>query len=155
MKEFTKVRGGKSEVGSSYPKSDMGSEKAAGGSGDGEPEDMVVRTKKFALRILRLVGNLPSSTQARVIGHQLMKSGISVGANYRAARRSRSKAEFLSRLGIVEEEADETLYWIELLEDGGIVPAEKLANLKQEADELLRITVASLKTGKQNQVARK
>ena len=81
-----------------------------------------------------------------MIGRQLLRSGTSVGANYRAAGRARSEAEMVAKLGIVEEEADETLYWIELLIEAGIVPAAKLEALIGETDEILAMTVASIKT---------
>jgi len=84
-------------------------------------DDLKDRTKKFALRIIKLVSSLPNTLEARLIGRELLKSGTSVGANYREATRSRSKAEFRAKIGIVEQEADETLYWLELLEESGIV----------------------------------
>src|SRR5437773_6527867 len=94
------------------------------------------RTKQFALRILKLIGALPRNAQGRAIAAQLVRSGTSVGANYRAACRGRSRAEFISRLGTVEEEADESAYWIELIIDGGLLPQKKVQQLWQEACEL-------------------
>src|SRR5437899_4645086 len=91
------------------------------------------RTKKFALRVLKLVGALPRTTEGRAIGAQLVRSGTSVGANYRAACRGRSKAEFVSKLGTVEEEADESPYWMELVIEAGPLKAERVATLLQEA----------------------
>lgn len=89
--------------------------------------DLTARTKSFALRVIRLVDSLPQTGSAGVIGRQLLRSGTSVGANYRAACRARSKREFVAKLGIVEEECDESIYWMELLGKGGLVPEERLA----------------------------
>jgi four helix bundle protein len=110
--------------------------------------DLKKRTKAFALRVLKLVDALPKTASGRALGSQLVRSGTSVAANYRAARRAKSTAHFLSKLGDVEEEADETLFWLELLEESGIVPAKRLSELKKEADELVAITVASINTAK-------
>ena len=110
--------------------------------------DLKKRTKAFALRVLKLVDALPKTTSGRALGTQLVRSGTSVAANYRAARRAKSIAHFLSKLGDVEEEANETLFWIELLEESGIVRAKRLSALKKEADELVAITVASINTTK-------
>ena len=110
--------------------------------------DLRVRTKQFALRVLRLYRSLPCRDEARVIGKQLLRSGTSVGANYRAACRARSKAEFIAKMGIVLEEADEAVFWLELLREGGIVDPKKLHNLVNEAEELTAIFVASLRTAK-------
>ena len=98
---------------------------------------------------MRLVHSLPDSHVARKIGDQLLRAGTSVGSNYRAACRARSPAEFRSKLGIVEEEADETMYWMELLVEGEIMRAELLADLLQEADEILAMVVSSIKTSRQ------
>src|SRR5580692_5820482 len=106
------------------------------------------RTKKFALRIIRLVESLGNIKTASVIGRQLLRSGTSVGANYRAACRARSRAEFVAKLGIVLEEADETVFWLELLQESEIVSARKLGPLVQEAAELTSIFVASICTAK-------
>ncbi|MCH7751708.1 MAG: four helix bundle protein [Planctomycetes bacterium] len=113
------------------------------------PEEMKQRTRQFALRVIKLVQSLPDDRVARTLGQQLLRSGTSVGANYRAACRARSDAEFRAKLGIVEEEGDESAYWIELLIDSGIVSAYLLENILQEADELVAIVVASIKTSKQ------
>jgi len=110
--------------------------------------DFQKRTFDYALRILRLVESLPKSETNRILGKQLLRSGTSVGANSRAARRSRSRAEFVSKLGIVEEEADESLFWIELLTAAGKVPEGKIESLKKETNEILAITVASIKTAR-------
>ena len=106
------------------------------------------RSKQFALRVIRLTSKLPSNREADVIGRQLLRSGTSVGANYRAACRARSSAEFRAKLGIVEEEADESCYWIELLIESGIVREELLADLLQESNEITAMVVASIRTSK-------
>ena len=108
--------------------------------------DLKSRTKAFALRVLKLVDVLPDTRSARVLAGQLGRSGTSVGANYRAACRSRSKAEMISKLSIVEEEADESAFWLELLGDHGLMPVDKLAALLDEAGQLTAIMVASRKT---------
>ncbi len=110
--------------------------------------DLKARTKSFALRIIKVVDALPNTRSANVIGNQLLRSGTSVGANYRAACRARSTAEFVAKLGIVEEEADESGYWLELLVDSGLMPKKQLSGLRQEADELVAIMVASIKTAR-------
>lgn len=104
------------------------------------------RTKQLALRVIRLVEALPPNRAADVIGKQLLRSATSVGANYRSACRGKSRADVVAKLGIVEEEADETLYWLELLIESGLVPAEKLKSLIAETNEILSMTVASIKT---------
>ena len=114
-----------------------------------DQEQMKIRTKEFAKRVITLCRQLPNTREAQLIGNQLFRSGTSVGANYRAACRARSKAEFIAKLGIVLEEADESLYWLEILAETEIVKAELLAPLMNEADELVAILVASLKTAKQ------
>jgi four helix bundle protein len=108
------------------------------------------RTKQFSLRVIKLVESLPSSSTARVIGQQLLRSGMSVGANYRAACRGKSKADFIAKAGISLEEADECLYWMELLQEAGILPVERLKDLMKEADELVAIFTASIKTARTN-----
>lgn len=114
----------------------------------GNSQDLRVRTKQFALRILRLYRALPAREEARILGRQVLRSGTSIGANYRAACRARSRAEFIAKLGIVLEEADETVFWLELLLEGGIVKSEKLDDLLKEAQELTSIFVTSLCTAK-------
>ena len=104
------------------------------------------RTKALALRVIRLVEALPRTTTGSVIGRQLLRCATSVGANYRAACRARSTSDMIAKLKIVEEEADETLYWMELLAEAGIMPKDRLEPLMSEADELLAMTVASIKT---------
>jgi len=108
--------------------------------------EMIARTKQFALRIMKLVGALPKSIQGRAIASQLMRSGTSVAANYRAACRSRSKAEFIAKLGTVEEEADETAFWLELIIEGSLLTAAQIQPLLIEAGEIVAITAASKKT---------
>lgn len=108
--------------------------------------DLSRRTKNFALRIIRLFGALPKSTEAQIIGKQLLRSGTSVAANYRESCRARSSAEMIAKLGIVEQELDESMLWMELLAESEIVRADLLRDLLDEADQLLRITVASIKT---------
>jgi four helix bundle protein len=115
--------------------------------------DLKRRTKAFALRILKLVDTLPKTTAGRALASQIVRSGTSVAANYRAACRARSTADFIAKMGIVEEEADETLFWLELLEESGLVPAAKLTAIKREVDELVAITVASIKTARRNRAA--
>ena len=104
------------------------------------------RTKNLALRVIRLVEALPSTPSARVIGKQLLRSATSVGANYRTACRAKSTADILNKLAIVEEEADESLYWLELLAEAEIVPEVKLKSLMSEVDEIVAMIVASIKT---------
>ena len=104
------------------------------------------RTKQYGLRIIRLVEALPDTKTAPIIGRQLLRAGTSVGANYRAACRGRSVADTLSKLAIVEEEADETLYWMELLVESNLIPKRQLQPLLEEGDELVAMTVASIKT---------
>jgi four helix bundle protein len=112
--------------------------------------DLIRRTKAFALRILKLVDALPKTAAGRALASQIVRSGTSVAANYRAACRARSTADFITKMGIVEEEADETLFWLELLEESEFVTAGKLTAIKQEANELIAITVASIKTARRN-----
>ncbi|EIM62955.1 four helix bundle protein [Desulfobacter postgatei] len=114
-------------------------------------QELKDRTKQFALRIMNLVDALPKTTSAIAIGRQIIRSGTSVGANYRAACRGRSKAEFISKLGIVAEEADETCFRLELIIEGNLLPESKVQPLLKEADELTAIFVSSIKTSQQNQ----
>lgn len=109
-------------------------------------EELKTRTKKFGLRIIKLVDFLPNKKIGDVIGRQILRSATSVGANYRSACRSRSKAEFISKINIVLEEADETLYWLELIEESELIKEEKLTELKPEAKELVAIFVSTLKS---------
>jgi four helix bundle protein len=111
------------------------------------PVDLSVRTKEFALRVIRLYCSLPKSTQSQVLGKQVLRSGTSVGANFREAKRSRSKNEFIAKVGDCLKELDETAYWLELLVESGIISAAKMKGLYQECDELIAIlTTISKKT---------
>ena len=112
--------------------------------------DLKTRTKAFALRILKLVDALPKTTAGRAFASQIVRSGTSVAANYRSACHAKSTADFVAKMSIVEEEADETLFWLELLEESELVTAAKLTAIKQEANELIAITVASIKTARRN-----
>lgn len=103
------------------------------------PDAVRTRTKQFALRVMRLVRSLPNTPEGRVIGSQVLRSGTAIGANYRAAGRGRSRAEFAAKIGIVLEEADETVYWLELLVEGGVVPQKRMEALLCEAEELVKI----------------
>ena len=103
------------------------------------------RTKKFALRVIKLVEALPRKQTAQVIGKQLLRSGTSVGANYRAACRAKSTLDIIHKLSIVEEEADESLFWMELLIEGELMRKTKLASLMAEADEIIAMIVSSIK----------
>jgi len=104
------------------------------------------RTRELALRIIRLAETLPRKRTSDIIARQLIRSATSVGANYRATCRSRSTADMIAKLGIVLEEADETLYWLELLRDSGMVSSDDLSSLMAEVDEIIAMTVTSLKT---------
>jgi four helix bundle protein len=108
------------------------------------------RTKQFALRIIRLTRALPAEVESRVISYQLLRSGTSVVANYRAVCRARSRAEFLAKMAIVLEEADESAFWLELLSEAGLIPETKLSALRAEANELVAIFNASRATAKRN-----
>jgi four helix bundle protein len=106
------------------------------------------RTKDFALRIMRMCRTIPSTRETNIINNQILRSATGVAANYRAVGLARSKAEFISKLGIVLEEADETVFWLELLSDSGIIPPSKLRELMAEGNELVAIFLASRKTAK-------
>ena len=106
-------------------------------------ENLKERTKQFALRVLKLVEALPDTVQGRAVGGQLIRAGTSVGANYRAACRGRSKAEFIAKLGTVEEEADESAFWLELIIEGALLKAKLVQPLLDEANELTRIMACS------------
>jgi four helix bundle protein len=108
------------------------------------------RTKSFAIKAIRLVESLPETTAGRIIGRQLIRSGTSVGANYRAACRARSTAEFIAKMGIVEEECDETLYWMEIISETGLIEKDRLNELVGEANEILSMVVSSIKTARSN-----
>jgi len=110
--------------------------------------DLKDRTKKFALRVVTVVRSLPPGMEGRMIGNQLLRSGTSVAANYRAVCRARSRPEFLAKLAIVIEEADETACWLEFLIDAGLIPESKLRDLRSEANQLVAIFNASRTTAK-------
>ena len=110
--------------------------------------EMKSRTKAFALRVIRLVESLPTNRTSDVIGRQLLRAGTSVGANDRAVRRAKSTADFINKLTIVEEESDESAYWMELLADSGTVKPKLLAPLLKEADEITAIIVAPARTAR-------
>ncbi|HET9178551.1 MAG TPA: four helix bundle protein [Terriglobia bacterium] len=111
-------------------------------------DELKVRSKRFAIAIVRLVRELPRNEEARILGRQLLRSGTSVAANYRAVCRARSKAEFIAKLGVVVEEIDETAFWIELLAESETFPQERLRDIEREANELLAIFAASRNTAK-------
>src|SRR5438445_12281269 len=113
-----------------------------------DPETMKKRTKDYAKRVILLCRKLPQTTEGRLICGQLFRAGTSVGSNYRAACRGRSKADFISKLGIVLEEADESVYWLELIVESNIMKPQLLGPLMQEGRELVAIFVSSLKTAK-------
>ena len=115
-----------------------------------KPRDLGKRTKQFALRIINLYTSLPKTAAAQLIGHQLLKAGTSVGAHYREASRGRSPAEFVSTMNGGLMELEESSYWLELLEEAEIVPAKRLASLKEEAGELTRIFVSCINNAKRN-----
>ena len=115
-----------------------------------EEPDLRERTKRFALRIIRMFSALPKTTEAQVLGKHVLRSGTSVGANYREAYRGRSKPEFIAKCGDSLRELEETAYWLELLVDSGIVTPDKLSALRRECDELTAIFVTILKRSKEN-----
>ena len=127
---------------------DLGLEDDVKGALKMNAEEMKTRTKEFAKDIINLCRKLPNNREGRLIGNQVFKSGTSVAANYRAACRGRSKAEFIAKLGIVEEEADETLFWLEVIEEMNIYDPSSVDSLMQECDEIIAIMVSSVKTAK-------
>jgi four helix bundle protein len=112
------------------------------------PKELKDRTKRFAVDIIQLCRELPTTLDGRTVGQQLIRCGTSVAANYRASCRARSRAEFIAKLGTVEEEADESLFWLELAVDSRLMSAERAQSLLKEADQLTAIFVSSLKTAK-------
>ncbi|MHC4562260.1 MAG: four helix bundle protein [Planctomycetota bacterium] len=112
--------------------------------------DMKQRTKQFALRVIRLTEALPKGRLADVLGRQLLRSGTSVGANYRSACRAKSRADFIAKMGIVEEELDECMYWLDLIIEESLVSRQRLTPLMAEANELLAMTVSSIRTARNN-----
>ena len=113
-----------------------------------DKQDLIFRTKKFALNVIKICNQLPSGNAFNVFSKQLIRCSSSVGANYRAACRARSTADFISKLAIVEEEADETLFWLELIEEMKIVDNTLINSLMKENDELIAIIVSSIKTAR-------
>jgi four helix bundle protein len=113
-----------------------------------DAEDMKQRTRAYALRIIKLVESLPNTPTARVIGNQLLRCGTSVPANYRAACRARSKADFIAKMGIVEEETDESIFWIEMLVETGLIKQSRVTQLLDEGDQILSIVVSSINTSR-------
>lgn len=118
-------------------------------------EELKNRTKQFALRVIKLVEELPNTKAGHTIGNQMIRSGTSVAANYRAACRARSAADFISKITIVEEESDETLFWLELIVETNLMKPERVKDLLKEADELTAIFTAAGKTAKLNNPKRK
>ena len=110
--------------------------------------DLRERTKTFALRVVRMYSALPKTVEAQILGKQVLRSGTSVGANYREAFRARSKPEFISKCGDCLKEVEETAYWLELLVEGNLVVAEKLTSLRQDCDELTAIFVSIIKSSR-------
>jgi len=117
-----------------------------------QPEQLKARAKQFAIRMVRVFKSLPKNDEARIIGKQLLRAGTSVAANYRAVCRSRSKAEFISKMSVVVGEADETAFWLELLYETGIIAEARLRDLLIEANELLAIFAASLWTAREKRI---
>lgn len=118
-----------------------------------DKQELLARTKSFALRSLKLVDHLPRTMSGRAIGNQLVRSATSVGANYRAACRSRSRAEFAAKLGVVAEESDESVYWLELIGEAKLLPQPKVGDLLKEANELTAIFTSARRTSSQNQTS--
>ena len=116
-----------------------------------QPEQLRARTKDFAIRIVRLFRSLPKNDEARILGKQVLRAGTSVAANYRAVCRARSRAEFIAKMGVTVEEADETVFWLELLVETGVVPKARMEKLLAEANELLAILAASQRTARAGQ----
>jgi four helix bundle protein len=112
------------------------------------PVDLRQRTKAFVIRIIKLAESMPKSQAGYVIGKQVLRSGTSVAANYRAVCRARSKADFISKLGVVVEEIDETLFWLELIVDAGLLPSSRMEGILDEANQLTSIFVAARKTSR-------
>jgi four helix bundle protein len=119
------------------------------------PDELRARTKKFSLEVLKVARRLPNDVATREIVGQLVRSGTSVGANYRSSCRARSDKEFIAKLGVVEDEADETMFWLELLVDDGILRLRDVERLIDEADQIVRIMVASIRTARLRRADRK
>ena len=114
------------------------------------PQELKDKTKKFALRIIKLTDSLPGTRASNVVANQILRSATSVGANYRSACRAHSKADFISKITIVEEEADESLFWLEIIHESGMMKYNRLEAIMKEADELVAIFTSSGKTAKIN-----
>ena len=112
------------------------------------PKELKARTKRFAVDVIRLCRDLPTTLDGKTVAGQIIRSGTSVGANYRASCRARSRAEWIAKMGTVEEEADETLFWLEVAVEADLISTARAAALLKEADELTAIFVSSLKTAK-------
>lgn len=115
-----------------------------------QKEEFLKRTMSFGLRVIRLVESLPKRQVATVLGNQLVRAGTPVGANYRAAVRGKSRADFIAKIGIVEEECHETLYWMEMLIESGLAKPDLLRDLVDEGNQILSIFVASMRTARKN-----
>ena len=126
---------------------EVGSEMSKGESM--EPRDLKQRTQEFAVRVIRMVRALPKGQEGQVLGNQVLRSATSVGANYRSAQRGKSKADFIAKLAIAEEEADETCYWLELIIAAELLPTERVAPLLAEGKEITAILTAAGKTAKE------
>jgi four helix bundle protein len=113
------------------------------------PDEMKARTRAFALRMIRLAESLPKTATGNIIRNQMLRCGTSVGANYRAACRAKSKPDFAAKMKIVEEEADESMFWIELSIDAGMLKKARVTDLLAEADEIVAVTVSSIKTSRE------
>jgi four helix bundle protein len=114
------------------------------------PDELKLRTKEFALRIIKLVAALPKTVEGRAIANQIVRSGTSVAANYRATCRARSRSEFVAKMGVALEEADETQLWLELIVEAKLIPAKRVEALLSEVNELVAIFVSSRKSASKN-----
>jgi len=115
-----------------------------------DQQEMKRRTKEYAKRIVRLCRLLPETREGRLIGNQLFRAGTSVGANYRAACRDRSKADFVSKLGVTLEEADESVYWLEIISESNLISQDKIKSLTNEGNQIVAILVSSINTAKRS-----
>jgi four helix bundle protein len=125
-------------------------ESEMGKGGSLSPHDLKQRTQGFALRVIRMVRALPKSAEGKILGNQVLRSATSVGANYRSAQRGKSKADFIAKLAVSEEEADETCYWLELIIAAELLPQDRMEPLLAEAKEITAILTAAGKTAKGN-----
>ena len=115
-------------------------------------EQIKHRTKQIGLTVIKLIDDVPNRLSARAIANQIIRSSTSIGSNYRAACRAKSTADFINKLKIVEEETDETLYWLEILEESSLIEHDKISDLKKETNEILSIIVASINTIKKSKI---